>query len=80
MDADFADRFNKSALRRQMKILKTWSLWLIRSSHNPLLSDSSWQGEMELYELSGEFDKMVLNQSRSGYHRFFDEDTPKKRH
>ena len=64
---------NKSALRRQMKILKDMGCNAIRSSHNmPSFEQLELADEMGFLFLAESFDEWVKPKVENGYHRFFD--------
>jgi beta-galactosidase len=65
---------NKSALRRQMEILKDLGCNAIRSSHNrPSFVQLELADEIGFLFLAESFDEWVLPKVENGYHRFFDE-------
>lgn len=64
---------NKSALRRQMKILKDMGCNAIRSSHNmPSFEQLELADEMGFLFLAESFDEWSKPKVENGYHRFFD--------
>lgn len=64
---------NKSALRRQMKILKDMGCNAIRSSHNmPSFEQLELADEMGFLFLAESFDEWAKPKVENGYHRFFD--------
>ena len=64
---------NKSALRRQMKILKDMGCNAIRSSHNmPSFEQLELADEMGFMFLAESFDEWAKPKVDNGYHRFFD--------
>lgn len=64
---------NKSALRRQMKILKDMGCNAIRSSHNmPSFEELELADEMGFLFLAESFDEWAKPKVENGYHRFFD--------
>ncbi|NPD47622.1 glycoside hydrolase family 2 TIM barrel-domain containing protein [Lentimicrobium sp. S6] len=65
---------NKSALRRQLQILKDMGVNAVRSSHNmPSLEQLELCDEMGLMFLAESFDEWAVAKVDSGYHRFFEE-------
>lgn len=65
---------NKSALRRQLTILKEMGCNAIRSSHNmPSLEQLELCDEMGFMFLAESFDEWAKPKVKNGYHRFFDE-------
>ncbi|MEH6535035.1 MAG: DUF4982 domain-containing protein [Psychroserpens sp.] len=65
---------NKSALRRQLRILKDMGCDAIRSSHNmPSIEQLELCDEMGFMFLAESFDEWALPKVKNGYNRFFDE-------
>jgi beta-galactosidase len=65
---------NKSALRRQMKILKDMGCNAIRSSHNmPSFEQLELADEMGFLFLAESFDEWAKPKVENGYHRFFED-------
>jgi beta-galactosidase len=65
---------NKSALRRQLTILKDMGCDAIRSSHNmPSIEQLELCDEMGFMFLAESFDEWAKPKVENGYHRFFDE-------
>ncbi|MDD3321518.1 MAG: DUF4982 domain-containing protein [Paludibacter sp.] len=65
---------NKSALRRQLTILKDMGCDAIRSSHNmPSLEQLELCDEMGFMFLAESFDEWAKPKVKNGYHLFFDE-------
>ncbi len=65
---------NKSALRRQLQILKDMGADAVRSSHNmPSLEQLELCDEMGIMFLAESFDEWAVAKVDSGYHRFFEE-------
>ncbi|WP_411767298.1 DUF4982 domain-containing protein [Winogradskyella sp. A3E31] len=65
---------NKSALRRQLKILKDMGCDAIRSAHNmPSLEQLELCDEMGFMFLAESFDEWKKPKVENGYNRFFDE-------
>ncbi|MBD3582891.1 DUF4982 domain-containing protein [Flavobacterium selenitireducens] len=65
---------NKSALRRQLTILKDMGCNAIRSSHNmPSLEQLELADEMGFMFLAESFDEWAKPKVENGYHRFFAE-------
>jgi beta-galactosidase len=64
---------NKSALRRQLKILKDMGCDAIRSSHNmPSIEQLELCDEMGFMFLAESFDEWAKPKVKNGYNRFFD--------
>jgi len=64
---------NKSALRRQLRILKDLGCDAIRSAHNmPSLEQLELCDEMGFMFIAESFDEWAVAKVDSGYHRFFD--------
>jgi beta-galactosidase len=64
---------NKSAMRRQMQILKDMGCNAIRSSHNmPSFEQLELADEMGFLFLAESFDEWGKPKVENGYHRFFD--------
>ncbi len=65
---------NKSALARQIKLLKSMGCDAIRVSHN---MPSQWQMELcdslGMMVMAESFDEWIYAKCKNGYHRFFDE-------
>ncbi|MFD1614013.1 glycoside hydrolase family 2 TIM barrel-domain containing protein [Gelatiniphilus marinus] len=69
---------NKSALRRQLRILKDMGANAIRSSHNmPSLEQLELCDEMGFLFLAESFDEWAKPKIENGYHRFFETDAEK---
>jgi beta-galactosidase len=69
---------NKSALRRQLHILKDMGCNAIRSSHNmPSLEQLELCDEMGFLFLAESFDEWAKPKVENGYHRFFKTDAEK---
>lgn len=69
---------NKSALRRQLSILKDMGCDAIRSSHNmPSIEQLELCDEMGFMFLAESFDEWAKPKVENGYHRFFDTDAEK---
>ncbi|WP_418604217.1 glycoside hydrolase family 2 TIM barrel-domain containing protein [Hwangdonia sp.] len=69
---------NKSALRRQLRILKDMGANAIRSSHNmPSLEQLELCDEMGFMFLAESFDEWAKPKVENGYHRFFETDAEK---
>lgn len=69
---------NKSALRRQLRILKDMGANAIRSSHNmPSLEQLELCDEMGFLFLAESFDEWAKPKVENGYHRFFESDAEK---
>ncbi|WOD42813.1 beta-galactosidase GalB [Hwangdonia lutea] len=69
---------NKSALRRQLRILKDMGANAIRSSHNmPSLEQLELCDEMGFLFLAESFDEWAKPKVENGYHRFFETDAEK---
>lgn len=65
---------NKSALRRQLRILKDMGCDAIRSSHNmPSIEQLELCDEMGFMFLAESFDEWAKPKVKNGYNRFFDE-------
>jgi len=65
---------NKSALRRQLTILKDMGCNAIRSSHNmPSIEQLELCDEMGFMFLAESFDEWAVAKVENGYNRFFDE-------
>ncbi len=65
---------NKSALRRQLRILKEMGCDAIRSSHNmPSMEQLELCDEMGFMFMAESFDEWVVPKVKNGYHRFFDD-------
>jgi beta-galactosidase len=65
---------NKSALRRQLTILKDMGCNAIRSSHNmPSIEQLELCDEMGFMFLAESFDEWAVPKVENGYNRFFDE-------
>ena len=65
---------NKSALRRQLKILKDMGCDAIRSSHNmPSIEQLELCDEMGFMFLAESFDEWAKPKVKNGYNRFFNE-------
>jgi beta-galactosidase len=65
---------NKSALRRQLTILKDMGCNAIRSSHNmPSIEQLELCDEMGFMFLAESFDEWAIPKVENGYNRFFDE-------
>ena len=64
---------NKSALRRQLRILKDMGCDAVRSSHNmPSIEQLELCDEMGLMFLAESFDEWAKPKVKNGYHLFFD--------
>ncbi|OAD42221.1 DUF4982 domain-containing protein [Polaribacter atrinae] len=69
---------NKSAIRRQLRILKDMGVNAIRSAHNmPSLEQLELSDEMGFLFLAESFDEWAKPKVENGYHRFFEEDAEK---
>lgn len=69
---------NKSALRRQLKILKDMGVDAIRSSHNmPSWEQLELCDEMGFMFLAESFDEWAKPKVENGYNRYFDTDAEK---
>ena len=69
---------NKSALRRQLVILKDMGANAIRSSHNmPSIEQLELCDEMGFLFLAESFDEWAVAKVENGYHRFFETDVEK---
>ena len=69
---------NKSALRRQLRILKDMGADAIRSSHNmPSIEQLELCDEMGFMFLAESFDEWKKPKVENGYNRFFDADAEK---
>ena len=69
---------NKSALRRQLKILKEMGVNAIRSAHNmPSLEQLELCDEMGLMFLAESFDEWAKPKVENGYHLYFKTDAEK---
>lgn len=69
---------NKSALRRQLRILKDMGADAIRSSHNmPSIEQLELCDEMGFMFLAETFDEWAIPKVENGYHRFFETDAEK---
>lgn len=69
---------NKSALRRQLRILKDMGCNAIRSSHNmPSFEQLELCDEMGFMFLAESFDEWAKPKVENGYHRFFETDAEK---
>lgn len=69
---------NKSALRRQLQILKDMGVNAIRSSHNmPSLEQLELCDEMGFLFLAESFDEWAKPKVKNGYHLFFEKDVEK---
>jgi beta-galactosidase len=65
---------NKSALRRQLSILKDMGCDAVRSSHNmPSIEQLELCDEMGFMYMAESFDEWLKPKVDSGYHRFFEE-------
>ncbi len=69
---------NRSALRRQIRILKEMGCDAIRSSHNmPSIEQLELCDEMGMMFMAESFDEWVKPKIENGYHRFFETDAEK---
>ena len=69
---------NKSALKRQLTILKDMGANAIRSAHNmPSLEQLELADEMGFLFLAESFDEWAKPKVENGYHRFFETDAEK---
>jgi len=69
---------NKSALRRQLKILKDMGADAVRSSHNmPSIEQLELCDEMGLMFLAESFDEWAKPKVKNGYNRYFNTDAEK---
>ncbi|KJD34751.1 beta-galactosidase [Tamlana nanhaiensis] len=69
---------NKSALRRQLQILKDMGADAVRSAHNmPSLEQLELCDEMGIMFLAESFDEWAKPKVDNGYHLFFEEDVEK---
>jgi beta-galactosidase len=69
---------NRSALRRQLRILKDMGVDAIRSAHNmPSLEQLELCDEMGFLFLAESFDEWAIPKVTNGYHRFFKKDAEK---
>ena len=69
---------NRSALRRQLRILKDMGVDAIRSAHNmPSLEQLELCDEMGFLFLAESFDEWTIPKVTNGYHRFFKKDAEK---
>lgn len=69
---------NKSALRRQLRILKDMGCDAIRSSHNmPSIEQLELCDEMGFMFLAESFDEWAKPKVENGYHRFFETEAEK---
>ena len=69
---------NKSALRRQLRILKDMGANAIRSSHNmPSIEQLELSDEMGFLFLAESFDEWAVPKVKNGYNRFFEADVEK---
>ncbi|MCH4551730.1 DUF4982 domain-containing protein [Aestuariibaculum lutulentum] len=69
---------NRSALRRQLRILKDMGVDAIRSSHNmPSLEQLELCDEMGFMFLAESFDEWAKAKVKNGYHQFFEADVEK---
>ncbi|AOW20130.1 beta-galactosidase GalB [Urechidicola croceus] len=69
---------NKSALRRQLRILKDMGADAIRSSHNmPSIEQLELCDEMGFMFLAESFDEWAVPKVENGYNRFFETDAEK---
>ncbi len=69
---------NRSALRRQIRIMKEMGCDSIRSSHNmPSIEQLELCDEMGVMFMAESFDEWHKPKIKNGYHRFFDTDAEK---